>query len=212
MNISNKASVLTFFPKVFYLNFVKEINFKKIYKEIKKEEFIEFKIDEKRSYSSHVKSPKNFDILNKNYLKNIKKKINNEFNNFKNNYLKYENTSFKITTSWLTKSKKGESSRIHKHRNSMYSGILYLQVDDLSGDISFENHYTDSFNIIPTKYNIYNSEEYLIKPKNNMIIFFPSDTHHRILENKSNNTRYSIAFNLMPSTKIGEVDSTYEYI
>ena len=207
MNTSSKESVFTFFPKVFYINSIEKINFKTIYKEIKKEKFIKCEIDEKKSYSS-----KDFNILNKKYFKKIKQKINNEFYNFKNNYLKYENTSFKITTSWLTKSKKGESSRIHKHRNSMFSGILYLQVDDLSGDISFENHYNNSYYIIPTKYNLYNSEEYLIKPKNNMIIFFPSDIHHKILENKSNNTRYSIAFNLMPSTKIGKVDSTYEYI
>jgi uncharacterized protein (TIGR02466 family) len=207
MNLSNTESVFTFFPKVFYINTIKEIDFKTIYNQIKKEEFVKVGLQEKDSYAST-----NRNVLNNKYLKKVKKKIEDEFYNFKNNYLKYNSTDFKITTSWLTKSEKGGSSHLHKHKNSIYSGVLYLQVDDISGDICFENQYTNSFYIIPTEDNIYNSNEYLIKPTNNMIIFFPSDIHHRILENKSDNTRYSIAFNLMPSSKIGKTDSTYEFI
>jgi uncharacterized protein (TIGR02466 family) len=207
MNTYNTEAVLTFFPKVFYINILKEIEFKTIQNKIKKENFVKVGVNEKDLYAST-----NMNILNNKYLKKIKKKIENEFYNFKNNYLKYNNTDFKLTTSWLTKSEKGEYSHLHKHRNSFYSGILYLQVDNISGDICFENQYNNSFYIIPTESNTYNAGEYFIKPINNMIIFFPSDIHHRILENKSDNIRYSIAFNLMPSSKIGKGDSTYEFI
>lgn len=206
MNSINTEAVFTFFPKVFYINTIKEIEFKLIYNEIKKEEFIKIGVNEKNTAASI-----NCNILNKKYFKKIKEKIKDEFYKFKNNYLKYDNTDFKITTSWLTKSEKGEYSHLHKHKNSIYSGILYLQVDDNSGDICFENQYTNTFYILPKEDNIYNANEYLIKPKNNMIIFFPSDIHHRILENKSNIIRYSIAFNLMPIGQIGKTDSTYEF-
>lgn len=206
MNLNNTEAVFTFFPKVFYINYIKEINFKTISNEIKKEEFIKIGVYEKNSYAS-----KDCNILNKKYLKNIKKNIENEFYNFKNKYLKYNDIDFKLTTSWLTKSEKGEFSHLHKHKNCIFSGILYLQVDDNTGDICFENQYNDNFYIIPKENNLYNSNECLIKPKNNMIIFFPSEIHHRILENKSNITRYSIAFNLMPLGKIGKTDSTYEF-
>lgn len=207
MNLSNTESVYSFFPKVFYINILKEIDFKTIQNKIEKETFIKVGENEKDLYAST-----NVNILNSKDFKKIKKKIENEFYNFKNNYLKYNNTDFKLTTSWLTKSKKGEYSHLHKHKNSFYSGILYLQVDDISGDISFENQCNNNFSIIPTENNTYNTDEYIIKPINNMIIFFPSDIHHRILKNKSDNIRYSIAFNLMPSGKIGKTDSTYEFI
>ena len=52
--------------------------------------------------------------------------------------MKYKN-DFEITTSWLTVSKKNEQSTFHNHNNCMYSGVFYLQTDENSGDIVFEN-------------------------------------------------------------------------
>jgi len=37
-----------------------------------------------------------------------------------------------------------------------------------------------------------------------MLIFFPSETYHRIVNNKSNKIRYSLAFNLIPVGPIGD--------
>ena len=80
----------------------------------------------------------------------LKKQLMNELNNFFHNVMNYE-SDFKITTSWFTKSQNSQSSNYHNHNNSMFSGILYLQTDENSGDISFEdfNNRRIESNIIP---------------------------------------------------------------
>ena len=47
-----------------------------------------------------------------------------------------------------------------------------------------------------------------IQPQPNMVIFFPSWIYHYSNPNMED-TRYSLAFNLMPSDEIGGGDSTY---
>ena len=59
------------------------------------------------------------------------------------------------------------------------------------------------FNLYCNSYNTYNSKSWKITPVNGMLIFFPSEVHHQILKNNSNIERYSLAFNLMPTGKIG---------
>ena len=42
-----------------------------------------------------------------------------------------------------------------------------------------------------------------LNSKNNTLIFFPSECHHRVLSHKSDKIRYAIAFNLIPKGKLG---------
>ena len=45
---------------------------------------------------------------------------------------------FKITTSWVTRTKKGCQSTIHCHKNSFYSGVFYYgNYNDKCGGIQF---------------------------------------------------------------------------
>ena len=41
------------------------------------------------------------------------------------------------TSSWVCRHRRGDRSQQHLHSNSMFSGILYLQCDEDSGDIEF---------------------------------------------------------------------------
>tara|TARA_R110002020_G_scaffold348256_1_gene561883 strand:- start:3563 stop:4183 length:621 start_codon:yes stop_codon:yes gene_type:complete len=134
------------------------------------------------------------------YLKNILMK---EFYSYSKNILHYTN-NFKITTSWFTKATKNQGCNYHNHSNSMISGVLYLNCGKESA-ISFENFRNDRmFNLTPKKYDVYNSDEYKFKTSDGMLIFFPSETYHRIVNNKSNKIRYSLAFNLIPVGPIGD--------
>ena len=121
-------------------------------------------------------------VLNKSQFSNLKNIIMKEFETFNTEYLMYEN-DFKITTSWFTKTKTGQKSNPHSHRNCMISGILYLQTTDNSGDIVFNDLTDKRFLLRTKKYNIYNSEQFTVRPKNGMIIFFPSEITHQILKN-----------------------------
>lgn len=136
-------------------------------------------------------------------LKNI---IMKEFNNFSRDIMHFQN-DFQMTTSWFTKSHKNQSSNYHNHNNCMYSGILYLQTDCNSGDISFENYNDQRYRLNVNEYNIYNSKEWQFKPIDGLIIIFPSEVHHKILKNNSDIVRHSVAFNFAPVGKLGYGDS-----
>lgn len=132
------------------------------------------------------------------------------FNTFKNGVMKYNNTSFKLSRSWATKTTKGHASHFHDHKNCMYSGVLYLgDSDEKTAPIEFldRNSANTSFLIKPTEYNELNSLEWKLLPQKNMIIFFPSSLQHRIGTHTSDVERYSISFNFFPVGKYGIEDS-----
>ena len=135
----------------------------------------------------------NLNVLDEPMFEDLRLVIKKEFDSFAKNEMRYKN-DFEFTTSWFTKSTKGQSSTFHGHANSMWSGCLYLQVDDNSGDIVFENFDHGTFYLEVEEHNMMNSLRWNIKPVNGMIIFFPPEVYHKIAESKSDLTRYSLCF------------------
>lgn len=134
----------------------------------------------------------------------IKELIESELNSFLRDELKIsEELTLKHTSSWVMKHVTGNKSDSHIHSNSMYSGILYLQTDEQSGEIEFSIP-----SIIPTyctstlnpqfsikEWNILNSRVWSKAPEPKEILIFPSHLSHGVKESKSNKERYCIAFN-----------------
>ena len=202
-----KHELYSLFPKLVYTNILEDITDQQLYEIKNYLDNIQYqKIDNsnKNTYTSASKS--NF-IFKDEKLFSLKERIMAEFNFFKNNILKYENNDFIFTTSWIAKSEKNEISEYHNHNNCMYSGIFYVNTDENCGQLCFENFADKRFNLIPTEYNIYNCLNFNFKPKNKMIIFFPSELFHKILKNNSDIIRYSIAFNMIPIGNIGNINS-----
>ena len=202
-----KHELYSLFPKLVYTNILEDITDQQLYEIKNYLDNIQYhKIDNsnKNTYTSASKS--NF-IFKDEKLFSLKERIMTEFNFFKNNILKYENNDFIFTTSWIAKSEKNEISEYHNHNNCMYSGIFYVNTDENCGQLCFENFGDKRFNLIPTEYNIYNCLNFNFKPKNKMIIFFPSELFHKILKNNSDIIRYSIAFNMIPVGNIGNINS-----
>ncbi len=116
---------------------------------------------------------------------------------------------FQITNSWAVKHIKGDESGAHGHANSILSGVLYLQTDDLSGDILFakdKGHYnlfTPTVDIPFAQHNSFNAEGWAIRPKDNLLILFPSTLQHSVYPSRSENERYAVAFNLFAFGKFG---------
>ena len=152
---------------------------------------------------------KNNYILNEKPFLDIKNKICDEFKIFFNNNLHHVN-NFKMTTSWIAKSEPGQMSQYHNHSNCMFSGIFYIDTFENSGDICFTDFRDKRFSVDKKNYNVLNSTSWTFEPKEKMILFFPSEVHHQILKNNSNNTRYSIAFNFIPIGKLAYGDSELE--
>ena len=138
--------------------------------------------------------------------------ILDQFYKFKDTVLRYENTDFRLTTSWITKTQPGEGSFFHNHNNCMYSGVFYFNNDEQHTALTFTNFaFQTSYTIEPTEWNDFNSISWTYRPKNNSCIYFPSHLPHMVEKNTSDKIRQSIAFNIMPIGNIGYGDSSHDY-
>ena len=172
---------------------------------------VEYKQHQNHQQSS---SSKSFKIFNDNpELHFLEQMLLEEFYRFKNVVLRYEDTDFRITTSWFTKTESGESSKYHNHFNSMYSGVFYFNNDVEHTSITFTyfGASTSYVFVNATEYNHYNSSSWTFQQKNNSCIYFPSHLPHTIEKNTGNKIRQSIAFNIMPVGDVGWGDSRHNY-
>ena len=197
------ATILPLFSKVIYANDL-NIDTTKVLKELKENfETSGYKyLTDGNLNISLVGSNKSI-LENKNF-RSLKIIIEKEFKKYAQNVLRYEN-KFKITTSWVTKSKPNQESNYHNHNNCMFSGVLYLKADENSGGIDFLNFENNRFLLKAKDYNIFNGRNYTLDAKQGRILFFPSEMYHKILKNKSQEDRYSLAFNFMPIGNIGNL-------
>ena len=195
------VTILPLFSKVIYANDL-NIDTTKVLKELKENfETSGYKyLTDGNLNISLVGSNKSI-LENKNF-RSLKIIIEKEFKKYVQNVLRYEN-KFKITTSWVTKSKPNQESNYHNHNNCMFSGVLYLKTNEYAGGIDFCNFENVRFQLKATKYDVLNATNYNIVPKIGTIVFFPSEMYHRILKNKSNEERISLAFNFLPIGHIG---------
>ena len=112
------------------------------------------------------------------------------------NYMK--DVNYTITTSWLNDHPPHHSAHKHSHANSMFSGVLYLDVPKNSGAIIFE--IPSIYRTIEPKvneWNVLNSKSWRVEPHNGMCIVFPSHLEHYVQINNTQHNRYSIAFDVM---------------
>ena len=196
---------LPFFSKVFSFTQLKisDEQVKFVIEEINKCNFEE--CDKKESSSISLISNNKY-FLEQKQLNFLKELLTYDFNQYVKEVYKWNN-NFKITTSWISKVEPGKNSHWHNHNNCMYSGILYLQTDKNTGKIMFNQFDLKRFELEPTEWNDYNSNELCVEPKDKTLVYFPSEIFHKIEENKSNITRYSLAFNFTPIGVLGQGDS-----
>ena len=121
---------------------------------------------------------------------------------------------FIITTSWFTKTEKTQDSNLHRHKNSFYSGVYYYgdRYDSNCGNLVLSSPVQElsDFLITPESWNFFNATTFQIYPQPSLVVFFPSYIVHKFESNYSNNSRYSLAFNIVPIGFYGEGDSSYD--
>jgi len=144
----------------------------------------------------------------------LKQEILNHINNYVHNVIKVKlEMEFYITNSWVIKHTKNDWSHAHYHPNSLLSGCLYLQVEEDTGDLVFQKE-SNFMNLFPpvidmeyTEWNIYNSKEWGLHPKNNMLTIFPSQLKHYVNSNMGDSVRYCLAFNVFVRGELGKTIS-----
>lgn len=99
---------------------------------------------------------------------------------------------------WWNINYKGDYNHPHTHRDSILSGVYYIDIpDENMGNIHFERE-DDAEYFLPRvmpKRNHITAERATYKPINGGILIFPSWVYHSVDGNKSDKPRISMSFN-----------------
>ena len=123
--------------------------------------------------------------------------------------LNYDN-KLEISSSWFTKTHKGEQSPMHDHKNCVFSAVYYYgDYDDKVGNLIFKNPIVNltSYRLNVGKSNKFNTYDIEITPQSGSLLIFPSYVSHKIDVHKSDIPRLSLAFNMIPVGQYGIGDS-----
>ena len=140
------------------------------------------------------------DLLSEPELENLRKKIDEEVYNFaKSLQIDFSKHGLKRINSWGNLQKKGNYIKEHRHNNTQFSGVFYLQTPENSGDIIFTTRNATWINSYCepslTGYDDLNSFEKRFSPQQCGIFLFPAHLDHYVTPSHSEEERYSISFN-----------------
>ena len=145
---------------------------------------------------------KDLHVLNNPVLKDFKEIILNKIKTYWNDDLQLD-CKFNLTTSWFTHLNNNSKGDWHNHSNSYLSGVFYF--GDYFSEIKFRDFTPTLYGFKRTKYNLYNSTEWVMQPEKGLLVLFPSTLYHSILPSKE--SRKSMAFNIIPVGEYGDGDS-----
>ena len=151
-------------------------------------------------------------ILDKPQLKNLRKQITDTIDYFVHQSLGIDDgIKFDISTSWANRYLNDELVIKHNHKNSMISGVYYIETTATTAPIVFEQawshvnlfHSTTTPTFKQTHLNEYNSTTHTIYPRTGDLLLFPSHLEHTVPASDSKDIRYSLAFNCFARGHMG---------
>jgi uncharacterized protein (TIGR02466 family) len=109
--------------------------------------------------------------------------------------------SLGISNYWININKKNHYNKMHIHSSSILSGCYYAVVPPRSGSIVLYNRPETSFIMdelkqIGAKETGFTATSQAFEPKAGAVLIFPGWLQHSVEENRSEDYRISIAFNL----------------
>ena len=153
---------------------------------------------------------KNVNLFKLNYLSRITKECEKHLKCYTKNILCIKQ-DFYITTSWITKKSLTSgytTHHKHSHPNSIFSGVLYLDVEDGNDQKLFftgKPGFLDTFNFDYdySDFNMFNSQNYWIPVNVGTCIIFPAHVTHWVEEIKTEGERIVMGFNCFVKGKLG---------
>lgn len=152
------------------------------------------------NFSSRDKS-----VLNNPALRDLRDTLQRHLDEyFKTIYNTSNRVALKITQSWLTLSRQGESHHAHTHPNSVVSGVLYINLAENDG-ISFHRNEDNVWHeLLPAQENYFNAKRYFINTQVGNILLFPSNVRHSVREVEEAVERVSLSFNSFFEGELGK--------
>jgi uncharacterized protein (TIGR02466 family) len=112
---------------------------------------------------------------------------------------------YKVAGMWVNINGPKSYNIRHQHPRAELAGTLYVKTPENCGDIEFEDpkeiHRLYEENGDPILDNKYTWRSVCYKPENNLVLFFPGWLAHKVEENKSDDDRISISFNMIIDQK-----------
>jgi uncharacterized protein (TIGR02466 family) len=160
---------------------------------------------------THIAYTKSNNVLENPALTDIKKFIFDNINQYLFDLLKInDRINFYVSRSWFVESNKGDFSRRHSHPNSVLSGVFYFKAPANCGNLILYDNRASLFGSLHFSYgesSPANSTLISIPPAEGNLILFPSNMMHEVGINLSNETRYSLSFDVWFTGQIGHSTS-----
>lgn len=141
-------------------------------------------------------------VLEHEEMSDIKKFCTDKMTLFAEETLNIVETRFRITQSWLNISKKGQSHPRHTHPNSIFSGVLYLNVSPGDQLVFHRQRDPGSFSFPKSAENDFTRLQKEVLVENGDLLLFPSWMEHSV-PLTSSDKRISLAFNSFPVGSFG---------
>ena len=146
-------------------------------------------IEYKHLLEKRVDTSVNEYLIQEKPLKKLYEFITNSINNYTENVL-YSKRKIKISESWTTRAKIGESTEPHTH-TSIVNGVFYFNVPDDKTPLIF-----NTYNCLDERYDI------PIKVSKGDLVLFPNELSHWVPENPNKENRYCLAFNTISEEQL----------
>ena len=105
--------------------------------------------------------------------------------------------NLRILDAWVNVYERGDSQEMHVHKNSVFSGIYYIQAPEGCSAVMFRASDADTMIDPPkTATDELNSTEVLFQAVAGQMVIFRSDLHHSVLANTTELPRISLSFNV----------------
>lgn len=106
--------------------------------------------------------------------------------------VKHSDYTIEMKTSWSIKMKPGDYAGSHYHSQSLFTGILYLDVNNSNQVVLQSPHGKfNSFAEVPlTKATMFNDNNHKVTPQAQTLVLFPSHLSHYAENNQSDKTLY----------------------
>jgi uncharacterized protein (TIGR02466 family) len=126
--------------------------------------------------------------------------------------LGYDYESYRFGQSWVSYKHPGQHHTMHSHPNSLISGVFYYgEPTDKTPAVKFhkmEGGFNSSYlapKLVKDKRELkYAQKEFSIEFTPGLLLLFPSYLHHSVPLNKTEKTRCSLAFNVVPTIGFGD--------
>tara|TARA_E500000318_G_scaffold20672_1_gene21210 strand:- start:893 stop:1543 length:651 start_codon:yes stop_codon:yes gene_type:complete len=193
-----KSDILSIFPTPVYLSQLEILNENELNFVKENEKKVNLNNDGKNYISDDTF------VLDNLELKNLRQKINLRIEDyFKKIICTNDLIEPYITQSWLNFNYKNTSHEQHIHRNSIISGVYYVQCHD--DNITFLRPRKETFEFGDIfNYNHFNSNSLSLRVKQGLLIIFPSNLIHKVDLNDTDRTRISLPFNVFVSGTVGK--------